>query len=74
MLYSGSITEGSMPWHGDLRAETGDLLTGEQLDRSLLATKDVSRLCVLNAEHSSLCGIITEKRNYLNLCDSVFSL
>ena len=23
-------TEGSMPWHGDLRAETGDLLTGEQ--------------------------------------------
>ena len=25
--------EGSMPWHGDLRAETGDFLTGEQENR-----------------------------------------
>ena len=25
-----------MPWHGDLRAETGDLSTGEQGDRSFI--------------------------------------
>ena len=25
-----------MPWHGDLRAETDDLLTGEQEDRSFI--------------------------------------
>ena len=29
-------TEESMPWHGDLRAETGDLSTGEQEDRSFI--------------------------------------
>ena len=45
-------TEGSMPWHGDLRAGTGDFLTGEQK----WIGKGVSRLCGLNAEHSSLCG------------------
>ena len=29
-------TEESMPWHGNLRAETGDLSTGEQGDRSFI--------------------------------------
>ena len=28
-----------MPWHGDLRAETGDLLIGEQENKVLLTVE-----------------------------------
>ena len=41
---------------GEQEVLTGDFLTGEQE----LIGKGVSRLCGLNAEHSSLCGKITE--------------
>ena len=53
-----------MPWHGDLRAGTGDFLTGEQevlTGEQKLNGKGVSRLCGLNAEHSSLCGKIIKE-------------
>ena len=48
-------TEVNMPGHGELRAETEiffDMRTGGQQ----LIAQSVSRLCGLNAEHSSLCG------------------
>ena len=47
-----------MPWHGDLRAETGDILDRRTGEQECIA-KSVSRLCGLNAKHSSLCGKIT---------------
>ena len=66
-----------MPWHGDLRAGTGDFLTGEQevlTGEQKLNGKGVSRLCGLNAEHSSLCGKIIEEGVSKTLCLCVFSV
>ena len=50
-------------------------LTGDFFDRrtGVDCQRGVSRLCGLNAEHSSLCGN-NRRRDYLRLRDSVFSL